>query len=393
MKRLFILLLIMIFICGQQKIVFALSPYSPLANEQKLILEKLNISNKKASSEVIKIWDGKSDLNQLLGNADIVILGAPDSTGTQRNLGFGGSEKGTDAVINELLDGELSEFKGLNVVYLGNIKIPDTDEKTTVTRKDGQEVTFLDALLGTYENIESVVSSVIKINPEINFLQIGGDHGLAYPFNAPFSNRQGRLGFVNVDAHFDSRDPQDTSRPEGPNSGTPFRYLLEEGHTYGENAIFLGIDKDNLYAAPLEEYVRSMGAEIVLSYQEIMKQWEQGTETFTIFIDKIIEKAVLGVETGHISFCIDVVNEEEAPGCSARNKNGLSGDIVKFMAKRAGMNAKIHSIGIFEIIPDLDDPDRRTIKLGVDIILEYFRGTMISKKVWDPVKNLELQSI
>ncbi|MFC1566440.1 arginase family protein [bacterium] len=335
-------------------------------------------SNKYKSNEII-VWDGKTNVHELLQDADIVLVGTPDSIGTQRNLGYPGSEKAPESVMNKLFERDLKKYEDLKIVYLGHIKIPKAKNKTTLKNKDGKTVNFPDAIYETYESIKLVVSILLEINPHINFIQIGGDHGLAFPFNAAFASVDQKLGFINCDQHFDTKSPNyGGGRPCGPNSGTSFWYFLENEHTPSQNAAFVGIDCKNKSAKDLEEYVRNKGVTKIF-YEQEFKDMKPGEEDK--LIEKLLSEVGYGVDAGHLSVCIDVVNKYQAPGCSAPadEKAGLSKSTVLSLAKNAGMNPKFRSLGIFEIIPDLDK-EEVTVKLGMSIILEYMNGIKLRKK-------------
>lgn len=326
------------------------------------------------ASNIIHIWNGVDDIHPLIREADIVIMGAPDSTGAQRNLGMPGAEDGPNAVMHELLKRDLSRLSGKKIVYIGNVRVPPTNRKTTVTRKDGEQISFDDALSETYADVRIIGEKVLEINPNITWLQLGGDHGLAYPFNAPLSKVHGPFGFLNVDAHFDARDPKDPARPRGPNSGTPFRYLIIKGHALAKNVVFLGIDPLNKVYKELRGYLEARGVGPIFTDKEVHEEWVEGTDSFSSFIDVQIKHVVSGVKIGHVSIDIDGINKFEAPGCSAQNEKGITGNMARVIARLAGANHQIHSFGVFEIAPRYDAEDGRTVKLGADLFLEFLRG-------------------
>ncbi|MCX5702574.1 MAG: archaemetzincin family Zn-dependent metalloprotease, partial [Candidatus Omnitrophica bacterium] len=312
------------------------------------------------SSDVIKIWDSNHSIRNLLRDADVVILGEPDDKGTVKNLGRPGARLGPEAVIGQLLSAlpDIQEqIKDLKIVYLGDIKVTDN-------------------ILDTHLNVKAVIAEVVKINPNITLICIGGDHGFAYP---NFYSFDGNKGIVVADAHLEVRSPRDdrkSGRGPGAHSGNHIYFTLTDkrANLSAAHLYYLGINP-----AAHEHYkrrinfLRRRGFELTNLYSLEELQHKNQAEIDTL-IDNIYHQLQdRGIDTIHTSICIDVVNREEAPGRSARNAEGLPVWMIERLSYKAGQNPSVRLFDIAEVSPPLDK-DNKTSKIASKYIVEFLRG-------------------
>jgi formiminoglutamase len=193
---------------------------------------------------------------------------------------------------------------------------------------------------------------------------IGGGHDYGYPHAAGASDVfGGKIAVINVDAHLDVRAPT----PEGITSGSPFYLALEEGVMAPENFIEFGIQEhcnaEPLYTYLMKKKVRIIGLDEARSGEGAAKKLE----------NLIVKFAREGLRTV-VSFDVDSVQAAHAPGVSAPQCDGFTPDEFLSMARLAGENPSVPTIGFFELAPSLDDNSQRTTRLVVTALHRFLCG-------------------
>ncbi|NLR90875.1 formimidoylglutamase [Flammeovirga agarivorans] len=170
------------------------------------------------------------------------------------------------------------------------------------------------------------------------------------------------LGILNLDAHFDLREPDPL-----PSSGTPFYQMGMDFKKKGEefNYLVIGIQK-NSNTQRLYNTANELGVKYI-SGRRITEADKVGTtHKLTAFVDK--------VDFIYQTTCMDVFAAHFAPGVSASAYNGIEPNPT-FMKlfKKIYKSGKVISSDIAELNPSLDI-DKRTAKLAAALSFEIVKA-------------------
>jgi formiminoglutamase len=257
--------------------------------------------------------------------AQVVILGCPQDEGVRRNQGRPGAAAGPNAIRAALYRLGVAGLAQLAIFDLGDTLIQPTLEATHALQRQ-------------------IVAQLIGDGKRL--IVLGGGNDISYPDCAGLADAAGPVLALNVDAHYDVR--ADTPR----NSGTPYRQLLEEGIVAPERLIELGgqpYANSSAYSAYLRERgVRAYGLRAARTHGLAALLGELlATEAAAIF---------WGLD-------MDVVRAAEAPGVSAPNPLGMSGEELCLIAELAAADPRSRLIEISELNPAYDI-DGRTARLA-----------------------------
>lgn len=264
--------------------------------------------------------------------ADIVILGCPQDEGVRRNNGRVGAAAAPDAIREQFY--RLTTFNIKKKVFdLGNIKIG-----------------------GTFEEIHNVHLAIVKqvLADGKRLIVLGGGNDISYPDGRAMAEVFGPEWWigVSVDSHLDVRIA------DQPNSGTPYRQLLEEKlllPTY-----FYEVGYQTHFCSPVYyEYIRDLGVHRI-SLELLRSRDEADIE----LKEKIRLKFINHSESLNtfFGFDLDAVRSADAPGTSAPSPLGLRAGEFITLVKYAASLANTKIIEFSEVNPTYDI-DNRTTKL------------------------------
>ena len=205
-------------------------------------------------------------------------------------------------------------------------------------------------------------------------LTLGGDHSIAIASALASINKYNNLGIIWFDAHGDFHTFNTTS--SGNIHGLPFAAItgyeknlitdFHSGHYFNfKNAVLLGardIDKP-------EEFNNLKDAGVTIITTEDIKKYG---------IDAMYEKAFSIASNGtngiHISYDLDCIDCDIAPGVSIPVKNGINLDeaygFVDYIIKN---KEKIKSIDLVEFNP-LRDKEKTTEKIATKILNKIIKN-------------------
>lgn len=270
--------------------------------------------------------------------ADVVLLGLPQDEGVARNKGRTGARDAPDAVRRWLY--RMMAVDRLTLFDLGNTTPEDTLE-------------------ATHEVHHANVARLLQDGKQV--VVLGGGNDTSYPdCKALSSVTSGNLLAFNVDAHFDVR--ADSPR----NSGTPYRQLLEEGHVQPSRLYEIGY-QPFANSQTYIDYLRDTG---VTAYPLESVQFEGIVALLSrlLHTHKDAEAIFWGLD-------MDVVRAADAPGVSAVNPTGLSGDAFTRVGTVAGGDARTRLFEITEVNPTYDI-DERTCRLAAAAIWHFLAATI-----------------
>lgn len=275
------------------------------------------------------------------------ILGVPEDEGVRRNKGRPGAAEAPDAIRRALYKltpyhiGTEENITALSIFDFGNLNVKGSLENI-------------------HERLQNVVETILGFG--IIPVVIGGGHDITYPNFCAFAKRKNNTGLINVDTHFDVREPNPLRT-----SGTPFRQILEHSTTIllPRNFVEIGIQP---YANARWHYDYLLSREAtIFTLREVQEEGIEKIVSLSYQIASNLTEAVF------VSFDLDAVRAADAPGVSASYPTGLTAEELLKIARYVGQQMKTMMIDLVEINPkrDLDD---RTSQLAALTILNFLTG-------------------
>jgi arginase len=210
---------------------------------------------------------------------------------------------------------------------------------------------------------------------------LGGDHSIAIGSIAAQAlhqrERGGRpVGLVWVDAHADMNTPETT--PSGNIHGMPLAVALGLGP---RPLLDVAGDRPALDA----RHVSIVGArDLDRAERDVVRR--SGVRVFTMSeIDErgmaacmadAIERATTGTAGVHLSFDLDAVDPEVAPGVGTPVAGGLTYREAHLACEKVAHTGLLLGLDVVELNPILDEGNR-TAKLAVELILSAFGKTIL----------------
>ncbi|HMM70030.1 MAG TPA: arginase [Gudongella oleilytica] len=226
-------------------------------------------------------------------------------------------------------------------------------------------------------NHESVISTckslyestLISLEQEAFPIAIGGDHSLAAgSISATLKHHKGKVGVIWIDAHGDWNDDKITET--GNMHGMSFSAVCGHGPDvmvdYGQGPVYADVTK----------CVQIGGRDI--DAEEAKKMKAAGLNVFAIdTIDKLgmqevmkraIEIASNGTDGIHLSFDIDSLTPEAAPGTGTKVHSGLTIREAFLAVEMLNESGKLLAMDMVEVNPILDISNK-TAKLASELVL------------------------
>ncbi|MFL6137988.1 MAG: agmatinase [Frankiaceae bacterium] len=286
-----------------------------------------------------------------LGDADVVIVGAPFDGGTSYRAGarFGPQAIRTaDYLAHDASRPHLAlrvdALRDLRVVDAGDVLMPPGD---------------IERALGA---LESAVESVAAAGalPVV----LGGDHSIALPDVTGVARRHGwgRVSVVHFDAHADTGD-EEFGLLLG--HGQPMRRLIESGACRGDR--FLQIGLRGYWPGP--ETLSWMAAQGMRSY-EMDEVVRRGLDAC---LDEAFAIATDGCDAVFLSVDVDVVDPGMAPGTGTPEPGGLTSRQLLDAVRRCAVELPLAGCDIVEVSPPYDHADV-TALLANRVVLEVLSG-------------------
>jgi arginase len=291
------------------------------------------------------------------------------------DLGAGrrGVDMGPSAIRVANLATRLTRL-GHDVKELGSVFVPEPEacpigeEKTKYLRE------IRDCCLTLREKVARVLDE--GAIP----LVLGGDHSIAIgsvSAQAIHHRKQGQpVGLVWMDAHADMNLPETT--PSGNVHGMPLSVLL------GRGARSL-VEISGEAPAVRAEHVAIVGArDLDKEERRIVK--ESGVRVFTMAeidergmgtcMDEALGRAMSGTAGFHLSFDLDGVDPQHAPGVGTPVPGGLTYREAHLACEKAAQTGRLLGMDMVELNP-IHDEANRTAKLAVELILSAFGKTIL----------------
>ncbi|BBA51140.1 aminotransferase class I/II-fold pyridoxal phosphate-dependent enzyme [Fusobacterium varium] len=248
---------------------------------------------------------------------------------------------------------------------------PDTFDEMEIIEVEKQKENFNEwnlkyknTILNTCEKLAASVNEAVRDG--YRPIVIGGDHSIALGSISGVSLEK-EIGVIWIDAHGDMNT--DESTITGNIHGMPLALLQGAGDRDLVNCFYEGakIDSKNvviLGARDLDfkerEIIDQLGVKVIYHDEVLQKGLENILEEI---------KDYLKIDNLHISFDVDSVNPEMAPGVSTPVRNGFTTDEVFQTFKYLFKNYFVTSVDIVEFNP-VNDKNDKTLKF-VNELTEY----------------------
>lgn len=275
----------------------------------------------------------------------IVLLGFACDEGVRRNKGRVGAAQGPMALRKACA--------GFPVHFPAGTLLLDAGDIICI----GQDLETAQAMLG--KAVESILAAGYRP------LLLGGGHEITYGHVRGIQDYLGRvkeateLGLVNVDAHFDLREPG----REGVSSGTGFWQLATEAKVRQQALHYLAMGiQQHSNTRRLFDTAAAFGVKILSA--DLFHYQEYGT------LSEGLMQFLSAVSHAYLTIDLDVFAAASAPGVSATAFNGIvPGGLFLRLYRELLQSGKIISIDIAELNPGMD-VDNRTAKLGASLLYD-----------------------
>jgi arginase len=301
-----------------------------------------------------------------MGDKTVAIIGAA--------LDLGQGRRGVDMGPSALRYADLEErllSLGYQVNDLGNVQTPEQE----ATALHDETARYLPEILAACKQIATRVREAVEVDALP--LVLGGDHSVALGTLGGLAAAHGRPGGVLwLDAHGDLNTPQ--TSPTGNVHGMPL-------------AAALGLASDGFASdawtlpAVDRQRVALVGARIFDPAERELLRGEPGIRVFTMSeIDRIgIERAmrdaldhVAGPGFVHVSFDLDVLDPEVAPGVGTPVQGGLTYREAHLALELVAESGYAGSLEVVEVNPILDR-ENVTARTAVELVASALGKTII----------------
>lgn len=270
----------------------------------------------------------------------VALLGLPDDLGVRLNNGRPGAAQGPTA-----FRAALSRYGVANPM---GFEWPRVFDAGDIVPAEGDSET---ALHQTHERVTEATLAILDLG--MLPVAVGGGHDLTYPFVRAVAQRHPLLSGVYFDAHLDVRDSV--------GSGMPFRRLIEDCgvralDVYGINPFV----NSREHVAWFESHggtIRRGLSKRDLLYRSFKAEGLKGGFPPDLFV----------------SFDMDVLNADEAPGVSAINPVGKRLSKLVRSIRMAGRSPSVRCFDIMELNP-AHDVDGRTARAAAHVFLSFLAG-------------------
>ncbi|MCQ6266948.1 formimidoylglutamase [Fictibacillus sp. WQ 8-8] len=234
----------------------------------------------------------------------------------------------------------------------------DIDLQTSVITDLGDIMPHVTDLKETQSRFEHALEGVLKHNPGMIPIILGGDHSISASSIAAFSNIYGSVGIIQFDAHHDLRNLEDG----GPSNGTPFRNLIERNKIKGEHLIQIGL-RDFSNGKTYSDYAKEKGV-------TVYPMSEVNSRGIIPILEESIQQLKSSVSAVYVSVDMDVLDQAFAPGCPAIGPGGMHSEELIRGIQFLSTLPIVKGMDLVEIDPAIDFRDM-TSRLAAYLILQF----------------------
>ena len=287
-----------------------------------------------------------------IGRVDVV--GVPMDLGADRR----GVDMGPSAVRYARLKESLEKLS-IDVTDHGNLRVPVPESASPAE----QNAKYFPIIRAVCDELANVVAGIV--NNGSFPLVLGGDHSIAIGTIAGVTRARKRApGVIWVDAHGDINTP--LTSPSGNVHGMPVHFALQEASVDPARMVFIGL-------RDVDEGERRLIAELGIRAFPM-------SEIDKLGMSRVIDEALTIVSDGgnsvHVSFDMDGVDPQEAPGVGTPVRGGISYREAHLLMEAVAESGTLGSLEITEINPILDSENKTAI-LAVELILSALGKTTL----------------
>lgn len=287
------------------------------------------------------------------GRKRIGILGAPMDLGQNRR----GVDMGPSAIRYARFQESLEEL-GYEVTDLGNVRtpVPETVEKNGEAQR-----------LGTIREVCSEIAGQTKemVSDGMFPIILGGDHSVSIGTVSGAASG-GRTGVIWLDAHADFNTPE--TSPSGNVHGMPLATLTGRGHPD-----LVNIGGGGAKVRPEDVVIIGLRS---VDREEQKLLGEAGVHVYTMKeidaygVARVVRQALEDLsrlDHVHLSFDLDALDPEIAPGVGTPVRGGLSYREAHLIMELINEADIITSLDVVEVNPILDARNG-TAELAVELV-------------------------
>jgi arginase len=291
---------------------------------------------------------------------EIRVIGVPMDLGADRR----GVDMGPSAIRYAGLDGRLDELDH-EVTDAGNVAVPppETRDPDAGPPPEGR-AKYLEETADVSRRLREEVEDALADGAFP--LALGGDHSISIG-SVGGSATAGSTGVVWFDAHADFNTPETT--PSGNVHGMPLSALLGDGYFDGrEWAHAPTVGEENVAIVGLRSVDDRERERLNDSDVTGYTMGDIDERGFAAVCEEAFEVATDGTDGIHVSFDMDLVDPEEAPGVGTPVRGGIT-----YREAHTAMDHvderfdDIRSMDVVEVNPILDSHNR-TAELAVDLL-------------------------
>lgn len=299
---------------------------------------------------------------------NIHLIGVPLDLGASKH----GADLGPAAVryagmnLSPRLDEQLRKL-GHPLIDEGNISVPAF--KIGAEQASDTRLRYLEPIVSVCGQLAETVER--HCGPEDFPLVIGGDHCIALGSIAGVVKARGPVGVIWIDAHADFNTAEST--PSGNIHGMPLAALVGIGDKRLVEIGHIGRKVDPTRVVIIGSRDLDPGEKAFLR--------EVGVNVFTMkeidrlglaaVMEQAIELATRDTNGLHISFDMDAVDPDFAPGVGTRVAGGLTYREAHLSLELIADSGKMTSLEIVEVNPTFDHENRTAI-MATELILSAF---------------------
>ena len=291
---------------------------------------------------------------------EVRVIGVPMDLGADRR----GVDMGPSAIRYAGL-AEAIEDLGHTVTDAGDVDVPGPEASDTDAGEPPRGTAKL--LSETASVSRRLRESVADAVSEGAFpLVLGGDHSIAVG-SIGGSAASEPAGIVWIDAHGDFNTPATT--PSGNVHGMPLAAVLGKGYFEGrEWAHAPNVEEENVALVGLRSIDDEEGEAIVESDVHAYTMSDIDERGFAAVCEEAFAIATDGVDSVHVSFDMDALDPDEAPGVGTPVRGGITYREAHTAMDYVDANIDaVRSMEVVEVNPILDSHNR-TAELAVGLV-------------------------
>jgi len=290
----------------------------------------------------------------------VTVIGVPLDLGAGRR----GVDMGPSAFRVADVDQRIREL-GYEVEDAGDVHVPIAETKDP----GNPRLKYLKEIRETCEGLRDQVAAVLGRGrvPVV----LGGDHSIAMGTIAGvsrhFAARNERIGLVWFDAHGDANTPE--TSPSGNIHGMPMAVALGlgEAELVGLGGRVPMVEGARAAIVGLRDVDRAERANVRATGIGAFTMRDVDERGMRLVMEEAIKRASAGTAGIHVSFDLDAMDPDYAPGVGTPAPGGLSYREAHLAMEMLADTGRVLSVELVEANPILDHGNT-TARLGVELV-------------------------